>query len=143
MNRLFKSIIYVFLSVMTSYIVHMYLPFTFDIISKYSEITMFREILILSLMISISLVFLALFITFIIKALQHLAMFTYDVFFRNTDYTTDYKNVIIEVDENNIINKSYIEFMNGQKIPFLISRMVAPTIQEVKKENTEVKENNE
>ena len=113
------------------------LPLMIESLSKTNTFILAFQIFVLFAIVSFG-------IAYIIKAIQHMYLFLCYTFFKEReDYTEKYKSVTVEIDENNFINKSYIEFMNGQKIPFLISRMVAPTIQEVKKENTEVKENNE
>lgn len=135
----FKSLWYTIISLISiSFIIEKCIQFLKKIINTY---TTSGEVLKQFSIITISIfIFFFMFVSmaclcFIFKALYNLWLF----FYYSLLCTYSYSRVQINVDENNIIKDSYIEFSNGDKVPLDITKIVS----NVTDENNAQDNNNE
>lgn len=121
--RFFKSAAYIILGVLYTIITMkfygtvLYLISNFDIFNNFS----IKDTIILSFDIFILLFFIAVCITCFIKGIQHLYILFRDSFFKKQ---TDFKQMNIRIDKNNIIRESYMELKNGEIIPIDIKQII-------------------
>lgn len=121
--RFFKSAAYTILGVLYTIITMKFYGTVLHLISNFDIFNNFsiKDTIILSFDVFILLFFIAVCITCFIKGIQYLYILFRDSFFKKQ---TDFKQMNIRIDENNVIRESYMELKNGEIIPIDIKQII-------------------
>lgn len=129
---LFKSIWYLLLTITCrSLLIQNWFPLIDEIDNKYETIGIFFTdfgVIKTTLIIFCVVFFIVSAICFVIKAIYNLWLFFYYQLF----YNNKYNKIQVNINEENKITDSYLEFNNGDRVPLYITKIVGNTINEVK-----------